>query len=119
MAKVTSRPDFGPGRSETVDLYGVTVATANVDGHYFDFGDARPQKGCSLPEGGWSGISIISPKDGSQFHQVCSNVLRSPATVAVKTYHVHEDEGELRLQATEGTSLHQDSGCVLSPPRSK
>jgi len=64
MAKLTRRTDFGPCRIETVDLYGVTVATANVDGHTFDPGDARSEVGCSRSKDVLSSAPIIRRKDG-------------------------------------------------------
>ncbi len=97
MANATKSTEIGPGQIKTIDLYGVTVAIANVDGHYYGFADACPHAGCSLSKGVLDGTTVTCPIDGSQFDLISGNVLKGPATTRVRTYRVQEDRGELRI----------------------
>ncbi|HEU0073326.1 MAG TPA: hypothetical protein VFS30_04875 [Dehalococcoidia bacterium] len=96
MANATRSIEIGPGRIETVDRDGVTVATANVDGHNDDPGGARSEVVRSGSIGVFAARPSSAREDGSQFDRVRGNVLRA-VTAGVRTYLVHEDEGELKV----------------------
>jgi 3-phenylpropionate/trans-cinnamate dioxygenase ferredoxin subunit len=72
----------------SIDLHGVAVAIANVDGAFYAIKDACPHGGCSLAEGILVGQVVTCSNDGSQFDLPSGHVLKGPAATRVRTYRV-------------------------------
>ena len=92
-----SSNEIAPGRMRSVDLHGVAVAIANVDGAFYGIGDACSHAGCSLSDGSLEGSVVTCLNDGSQFDLASGHVLTGPATLRVRTYRVQVHGTELRI----------------------
>jgi nitrite reductase/ring-hydroxylating ferredoxin subunit len=94
MPNVIRSSEVAPGHMAAIDLYGVAVAVANVDGAFYAITDACPYAGCSLSQGALDGKVVTCRNDGSQFDLASGRVLTGPAAARVRTYRiqVHGDE---------------------------
>ena len=94
MPPVLKSSDIAPGHMKAIELYGVPVAIANVDGAFYAISDACPHAACSLSRGMLKGKVVTCRDDGSQFDLVSGHVLTGPAKVRVRTYRIqiHGDE---------------------------
>ena len=94
MPNVLKSSQIAPGQMTAIDLYGVPVAIANVDGVFYAISDACTHGACSLSRGRLEGKVVICSTDGSQFDLVSGHVLGGPATARVRTYRiqVHGDD---------------------------
>jgi nitrite reductase/ring-hydroxylating ferredoxin subunit len=80
-----------------LDLHGVAVAIANVEGAFFAISDACTHDGASLSKGTLDGRIVTCPGDGSRFDLASGSVIAGPATARVRTYHVQARDDEIRV----------------------
>jgi len=71
------------------------VAVARVGGALYAFDDLVD--GCPLSSGLLSGTTLMSQCDGSLFDITNGAVLRGPATAALRTYTVREQDGTIEV----------------------
>jgi nitrite reductase/ring-hydroxylating ferredoxin subunit len=89
---ITDAPE--PGTMTAIDVDGVRVAVANVDGVLHAFPDLCPHRQCSLSEGTIVGAVVTCPCHESQFDVTTGDRLRGPAVRAIPVFTVrHEDGG--------------------------
>jgi 3-phenylpropionate/trans-cinnamate dioxygenase ferredoxin subunit len=72
------------------------VSVARVGGKLFAFDDIY--EGYPLSAGLLTGTTLMSQYDGSQFDVRTGAVLRGPATAAVRTYDVREQDGKIQVR---------------------
>jgi|SRR5215831_11561699 len=79
------KADIAKGQMRTLEVGGVKVGVANVDGHLYAFDDTCTHRGCSLATGKLEGTTVTCPCHGSQFDVTSGAVLRGPATLPVRS----------------------------------
>jgi 3-phenylpropionate/trans-cinnamate dioxygenase ferredoxin subunit len=72
------------------------VSVARAGARLFAFDDIY--EGCPLSGGLLTGTTLMSQCDGSQFDIASGGVLRGPATSALKTYEVREQDGRIQVR---------------------
>jgi nitrite reductase/ring-hydroxylating ferredoxin subunit len=97
MAFVGKVSEIAPGRIVAVDVDGVQVAVANIDGRILAVADACTHRGCSLSEGELSGSVVTCPCHGGQFDLTSGAVMGGPPEEPVKSYAVSVAADELRV----------------------
>jgi 3-phenylpropionate/trans-cinnamate dioxygenase ferredoxin subunit len=74
------------GALTAVEVAGVRIAIANVDGAYHAFGDTCTHEQCSLAEGDLAGTTVTCACHGAEFDVRTGAVLAPPARIPVKVY---------------------------------
>jgi 3-phenylpropionate/trans-cinnamate dioxygenase ferredoxin subunit len=72
------------------------VSVARVGGKLFAFDDIY--EGYPLSAGLLTGTTLMSQYDGSQFDVRTGAVLRGPATAALRTYDLREQDGKIQVR---------------------
>ena len=93
--------DAGKLRENDVNPYYVEdlkrrVSVARVGGKLFAFDDIY--EGYPLSAGLLTGTTLMSQYDGSQFDIKTGVVLRGPATAALQTYDVREQDSKIQVR---------------------
>ena len=83
--------DIATGEMKLVEVGGIKISIANVDGTIHAFDDLCTHQHCSLSQGELDGIAVECPCHGSRFDVASGAVLSPPATEPVKTYPVRID----------------------------
>ena len=97
MPTVGKASEIASGQMTGVDLQGVRVAIARVEGAFYAFSDICTHLGCSLSEGKLEGMVLTCPCHGSQFDIASGHVLTGPAVQRIRTYQVQIEGDELRI----------------------
>ncbi len=79
------------------DLPGGPVAVYHIGGQVYAARDVCPHAGARLSEGELSGAIVTCPRHGSQFDVRNGERLRGPSDLAIETYRVEMDEGQVFL----------------------
>ena len=74
------------------------VSVARIGSQLFAFDDMCPHDGCQLSAGILTGTTLMCPCDGSQFDITTGAVQRGPSTLALPTYEVREQDGEIAVR---------------------
>jgi nitrite reductase/ring-hydroxylating ferredoxin subunit len=74
------------------------VSVARVAGALYAFDDLCPHDSAPLSAGLLTGKTLMCQCDGSQFDVTSGAVQRGPATVALPTYEVREQDGEIQVR---------------------
>jgi nitrite reductase/ring-hydroxylating ferredoxin subunit len=74
------------------------VSVARVGGALYAFDDLCPHDGAPLSAGLLTGTTLMCQCDGSQFDVTSGAVQRGPATLALTTYEVREQGGEIQVR---------------------
>jgi nitrite reductase/ring-hydroxylating ferredoxin subunit len=96
MPVVANPGDLGAGQMTSVDLQGVRVGLANVEGAFYAFSDACSHDGLSLSAGRLDGTTLTC-SCGSRFDLLSGNVLSGPALKRIRTFRVQVSGDELRI----------------------
>jgi 3-phenylpropionate/trans-cinnamate dioxygenase ferredoxin subunit len=103
--------DVAPGQLATLDVEGVRVAVANVDGEYFAFEDSCTHRGCSFDGGTLEGRVLTCACHGSQFDVTTGEATRGPASIPLSTYAVDATDAGLRVvRATSASDATEATG---------
>jgi nitrite reductase/ring-hydroxylating ferredoxin subunit len=86
---------LGPGEMKALDLQGVRVAIANVDGAFYGFSDVCSHGDHALSDGRLEGMALICSSDGSKFDLASGRVLNGPALKRVRTYRIQVQGDDL------------------------
>jgi nitrite reductase/ring-hydroxylating ferredoxin subunit len=81
-----------------VDVKGVRIAIAHVDGAYYAFDDECTHEQCSLAEGDLAGSTVTCMCHGAEFDVRSGAVLAPPALRPVKVYRTRVDGDALRVE---------------------
>lgn len=82
----------------TVDVKGVRIAIANVDGAYYAFHDECTHEQCSLAEGDLAGTTVTCMCHGAEFDVRSGAVLAPPAVEPVKVYRTRVEGDALHIE---------------------
>ena len=74
------------------------VSVARVGGSLYAFDDLCTHDGVPLSAGLLTGTTLMCQCDASQFNVTNGAVLRGPATAALATYDVREQDGEIQVR---------------------
>ncbi|MBI5448858.1 non-heme iron oxygenase ferredoxin subunit [Candidatus Gottesmanbacteria bacterium] len=90
--KVLAVSDLPAGSMKTVEVDGLQIAIANVDGQYFAVDDICTHKHCSLGTKGFlDGTTLTCGCHGAQFDISSGAVMTLPATSGLRAYSVSID----------------------------
>jgi nitrite reductase/ring-hydroxylating ferredoxin subunit len=81
-----------------VDVQGVRIAVANVDGVYYAFDDACTHEQCSLAEGELAGTTVTCMCHGAEFDVRSGAVLAPPAIQPVTVYRTRVEGDALHIE---------------------
>jgi 3-phenylpropionate/trans-cinnamate dioxygenase ferredoxin subunit len=98
-ATATSVGDLKTGEMTVVDVKGVRIAVANVEGRLHAFDDTCTHEQCSLAEGTLDGTTVVCPCHGAEFDVRTGAVLAPPAVEPLRTYPVRLEHGQLVIDA--------------------
>ena len=74
------------------------VSVARVGGKLYAFDDLCPHEACPLSAGLLTGTTLKCQCHGSQFDVTSGAVLHGPATKALNTYEVREENGQIQVR---------------------
>jgi nitrite reductase/ring-hydroxylating ferredoxin subunit len=95
----TKTSEIPAGSVTAIDVRGIRIAVANVDGTYYAFDDECTHEQCSLAEyGELAGASLTCTCHGSEFDVRTGKVLAPPATVPVKVYPIRVEGDALQIE---------------------
>lgn len=81
-----------------VDVNGLRIAVANVQGVYYAFDDECTHEQCSLAEGDLAGTTVTCMCHGAEFDVRSGAVLAPPAVVPVKVYRTRVEGDALHIE---------------------
>jgi len=94
FVRVADPADVRPGTIKLVDVGGVRVGIANVDGSFHAFSDECTHDGGPLSEGDLEGAIVTCPWHFSRFDVRTGEIVESPAEEVIVIYEVKvEDDG--------------------------
>ena len=95
----TKTSEIPAGSVTAIDVRGIRIAVANVDGTYYAFDDECTHEQCSLAtEGELEGTTVTCTCHGSEFDVRTGKVLAPPATQPVKVYPVRVAGDALQIE---------------------
>lgn len=96
--QVAKPGDIEEGEMSAFTIEGAKVAIANVQGHFFAFGDTCTHAHCSLAGGELDDITVTCPCHGSQFDVTTGEVRNPPATEPVSVYRVRVEGDAIEVE---------------------
>jgi len=99
-ADVAPREALGPGETLRVEVDGIVMAIADIDGRLYAFGEFCTHRFGPLSEGSFEGHEVTCPWHGSCFDVRTGEVVRGPAKAPVATYEVTARDGRILVRAT-------------------
>jgi nitrite reductase/ring-hydroxylating ferredoxin subunit len=90
--------DVPVGRMVVVDVAGVRVAVAKVQGVYYAFQDECTHEQCSLAEGDLAGTTVTCMCHGAAFDVRTGAVLAPPAVVPIQVYRTRVEDDALHIE---------------------
>ncbi len=98
LVTVAKTSELKTGQATSVQVKGQAVALFNVGGTYYAIDDTCSHVGGPLSEGSVEGTKVTCPWHGAQFELTSGQVLTPPAAVGVKSYKVHVQGEEIKLE---------------------
>ena len=98
LVTVAKTSEVSPGQAKSVQLKGETVALFNIGGSYYAIEDTCTHSGGPLSEGEIKGTTVTCPWHGAQFDVASGKVLSPPAPDGVKSYKVHLEGDDIKLE---------------------
>ncbi len=95
MVRVAALGDIPPGRMAYVDISGLPVALANVDGTIYAFGDSCRHEGGPLSSGVLIGDMVTCPWHGWTYNVRTGKALVPPVGIRVPVYDVLLQGGDI------------------------
>lgn len=74
------------------------VSVARVDNKLYAFDDLSTSDQAPLSSGLLTGTILMSQCDGSRFDVTTGQVVKGPATIALGSYEVREEDGEIQVR---------------------
>jgi nitrite reductase/ring-hydroxylating ferredoxin subunit len=87
-----------PGNLVAVEVGGVRIAIANVNGQLYAFDDTCTHEQCSLAEGILEDAVVTCPCHGAQFDVKTGRVVAPPAPSPVRSYPLRVENGQVVLE---------------------
>ena len=98
FVKVTEKKDLPPGKAISVDVNGTQIALFNIKDEYYAIDDTCTHAGGSLSEGEVNGTTVTCPWHEAKFNITNGEVLGEPAEEAVKSYKVHLEGEDIKIE---------------------
>jgi 3-phenylpropionate/trans-cinnamate dioxygenase ferredoxin subunit len=95
--KAASVDEIRPGRMKRVEINGLRLLLANVDGRYYAAQDSCTHEEASLSRGVLQGELVKCPLHGSRFNVRTGEALEEPAEENLKTYPVRIEGGDVLI----------------------
>jgi 3-phenylpropionate/trans-cinnamate dioxygenase ferredoxin subunit len=96
---VRQAADVKPGELTAIDVRGVRIALANVNGQLFAIDELCTHEQCSLAEEGTlDGTVVTCGCHGAQFDVTTGQVLAPPAVEPLKVYPLHVEGGRIVVE---------------------
>jgi biphenyl 2,3-dioxygenase ferredoxin component len=96
---VRKATDVKPGELAALEVEGVRIAIANVDGRLFAIDELCTHEQCSLAEEGTlEGVVVTCGCHGAQFDVTTGRVLAPPAVEPLKVYPLHVEGGQIVVE---------------------
>ncbi len=96
---VRQATDVKPGDLAALEVKGVRIAIANVNGHLFAIDELCTHEQCSLAEHGTLEGSVVTCGcHGAQFDVTTGQVLAPPAVEPLKVYPIHVEGGQIVVE---------------------
>ena len=99
LVKVAEKKDFPSGKAIAVEVNGKPIALFNVNDQYYAIDDTCTHAGGSLSEGEVKGTTVTCPWHGAEFNITNGAVLGEPAPEGVKSYKVHIESEEIKIES--------------------
>jgi len=93
-------PGLSDGQMTSVDVEGETLLLCRIESRYYALRDRCTHAEQALSEGRLRGPTVYCPLHGARFDVRTGKVLSPPATEAVKSYVVEEDEEGLYISCS-------------------
>jgi nitrite reductase/ring-hydroxylating ferredoxin subunit len=90
--------ELAPGRMTYVDVEGLPIALANVDGTIYAFGDVCRHEGGPLSAGALIGDTVTCPWHGWTYSVRTGKSLVPPVGLRIPTYPVSIEEGAVFIE---------------------
>ena len=98
LITVAKASELKPSQAKSVQAKGQTIALFNVEGTYYAIDDTCTHVGGPLSEGEREGTTVTCPWHGAQFDVTSGKVVGPPAAESVKSYKVHVQGDEIKLE---------------------
>ncbi len=98
LVTVAKTSELGPSQAKTIQVKGETIALFNIGGTYHAIEDTCTHSGGPLSEGEVEGTTVTCPWHGAKFDITSGKVLSAPAPAGVKSYKVHLQDNEIKLE---------------------
>jgi nitrite reductase/ring-hydroxylating ferredoxin subunit len=96
---VRQATDVKPGDFAALEVKGVRIAIANVNGELFAIDELCTHEQCSLAEeGSLEGTVVTCGCHGAQFDVTTGRVLAPPAVEPLKVYPIHVEGGQIVVE---------------------
>ena len=99
LVKVAEKKDLPAGKAIAVAVNGKQIALFNVNDQYYAIDDTCTHAGGSLSEGEIEGTTVTCPWHGATFDITNGKVLSEPAPEGVKSYKIHLEEEDIKIEA--------------------
>ena len=99
--RLAATSDIPPGKVGVYEVDGRQIAICNVDGTFYAIDDVCTHDGGSLDQGELEGIEIECPRHGALFDVTTGRAITLPAVLPVKTYPVHVDGDDIKVDLSE------------------
>jgi 3-phenylpropionate/trans-cinnamate dioxygenase ferredoxin subunit len=97
-------PGLSDGQMASVDVEGEAILLCRIEGQYHALRDLCTHAEQVLSEGRLRGPTVYCPLHGARFDVRTGEVLSPPATEAVKSYAVEEDDEGLFISRADSES---------------
>ncbi|MEM2081722.1 MAG: Rieske (2Fe-2S) protein [Candidatus Bathyarchaeia archaeon] len=91
--KAALRNEIPAGKMKSVEVSGISILLANINGEYYAIGNKCTHRGCKLSNGVLEGYNVKCPCHKSVFNVKTGEVVHGPASKPEPTYDV-KIEGE-------------------------
>lgn len=95
---VTRTEELQDGRARVFEVEGVRIALCKVGATLYAIEDICSHDEGPLGEGRMDGHAIECPRHGARFDVRDGSVLRMPAAFPIRTFPVHEENGEVYVE---------------------
>ena len=99
FVKVATVTEIPPGRKKIVEVEGILIVVANIDGQFYAVEDVCTHDGGPLGEGKLDGCQLICPRHGARFDVRTGAALTMPAFEPAPTYEVHVQDGDVLVES--------------------
>ncbi len=97
IVHVADLADLPPGRMAYVEVDGLPIALANVEGTVFAFGDSCRHEGGPLSAGVLIGDTVTCPWHGWTYNVRTGKAIVPPVGIRIPTYPVSVEDGRIMV----------------------